>query len=144
MRVLDIGANVGYYTALLADRVGPAGHVTAFEPEPGNHAVLRRTIAVNGFPNVEAVQGAVSQSSGESFLFLSELNQGDHRLYATAGRRRIAVPILAIDSFLPPETLIDFVKMDIQGSEGLALRGMLQTLRRSPNIQILTEFGRRV
>lgn len=140
MRVLDIGANVGYYTALLADRVGPTGHVTAFEPEPGNHAVLCRTIEANGFGNVEVIQGAVSQSAGEGLLFLSELNQGDHRLYATANRRRITVPILALDSFLPAGAVIDFVKMDIQGSEGLALRGMCQTLRRSPDVQVITEF----
>ena len=140
MRVLDIGANVGYYTALLAKQVGPRGRVTAFEPAPGNFAVLGRTVRANSFGNVQTVQGAVSETSGESFLFLSDQNGGDHRLYATEGRQKIAVPLLSVDQFLPPDTRIDFVKMDIQGSEGLALRGMRDTLRHSPNAQILTEF----
>lgn len=140
MHVLDIGANVGYFTALLAQAVGPTGSVTAFEPEPVNHAVLSKTIAANGFAHVHLVRGAVSEATGNSFLFLSELNQGDHRLYATAGRAKISVPNLSLDSFLLPDVPIDFIKMDIQGSEGRALRGMRATLRRNPQVQILTEF----
>ena len=140
MRVLDIGANVGYYTALLAKQVGPAGHVTAFEPEPGNFQVLCRTVGANDFQNVQTIQGAVSDAPGESLLFLSEENQGDHRLYATQGRGSIAVPLVSVDTCLPADVPLDFVKMDIQGSEGKALRGMQETLRRSPNVRILTEF----
>ena len=138
--VLDIGANVGYYTALLARAVGPDGSVTAFEPEPGNFGVLGQTVRANGFGNVQTVRGAVSESPGESFLFLSEQNGGDHRLYATDGREKITVPILSIDTFLPAEQTVGFIKMDVQGSEGLALRGMRETLRRSPDAQILMEF----
>lgn len=140
MQVLDIGANVGYYTALLAKQVGEEGHVTAFEPEPGNYNVLCRTVRANDFQNVQTVQGAVSAAAGESFLFLSEHNQGDHRLYATRGRGSISVPIVSIDTCLPADTIVDFVKMDIQGSEGLALQGMQETLSRSPDVRILTEF----
>ena len=138
--VLDIGANVGYYTALLARAVGPDGSVTAFEPEPGNFGVLGQTVRANGFGSVQTVRGAVSESPGESFLFLSEQNGGDHRLYATDGREKITVPILSIDTFLPPGQAVGFVKMDVQGSEGGALRGMRETLRRSPDAQILIEF----
>ena len=71
---------------------GTDGHVTAFEPEPGNFGILGRTIRANGFGNVQTVQGAVSQSPGESFLFLSEQNGGDHRLYATVGRAKSPSP----------------------------------------------------
>ena len=139
-RALDIGANVGYYTALLARAVGPGGSIIAFEPEPGNFGVLGQTIRANGFGNVQAIRGAISESPGESFLFLSEQNGGDHRLYTTEGREKITVPILSIDTFLPPDQTVGFVKMDVQGSEGLALRGMRETLRRSPDAQILLEF----
>lgn len=140
MQVLDVGANVGYYTALLANQVGTEGHVTAFEPEPGNYNFLCQTVRANDFHNVKTIQGAVSAESGESFLFLSEDNQGDHRLYATKGRGSISVPIVSIDTCLPENTTVDFVKMDIQGSEGLALQGMQETLRRSPRVSLLTEF----
>jgi len=140
MNVLDVGANVGYYTALLARQVGPTGSVTAFEPEPGNYSILCRTVEANKFDNVHTLRGAVASASGESLLYLSLQNQGDHRLYATKGRGSITVPIITIDTYLTPETQLDFVKMDIQGSEGLALRGMRDTLRRSPNVRILTEF----
>ena len=140
MQVLDVGANVGYYTAMLAKQVGVQGHVTAFEPEPGNYNVLCQTVRANDFRNVKTIQGAVSAEPGESFLFLSEHNQGDHRLYATKGRGSISVPIVAIDTCLPKNTILDFVKMDIQGSEGLALQGMQETLNRSPHVRLLTEF----
>ncbi|MDQ2799548.1 MAG: FkbM family methyltransferase, partial [Armatimonadota bacterium] len=97
-------------------------------------------VEANGFAHVQLVRGAVSEATGSSFLFLSEMNQGDHRLYATAGRAKISVPNLSLDSFLLPDAPVDFIKMDIQGSEGLALRGMRATLRRNPQVQILTEF----
>lgn len=140
MKVLDIGANVGYYTALLARQVGPTGSVMAFEPEPGNYNILCRTVEANNFAHVHTMRGAVASATGESLLYLSLQNQGDHRLYATKGRGSISVPIISIDSYLSEESTLDFVKMDIQGSEGLALRGMRESLRRSPNVQILTEF----
>ena len=52
MQVVDVGANVGYYTVLLASLVRPTGRVIACEPDPGNAALLRRSVAENRFSHV--------------------------------------------------------------------------------------------
>ncbi len=141
MRVLDIGANLGYYAAVFAQCVGPQGEVIAFEPEPTNFSFLQRTLAVNGFAQARAVHAAVAEAPGETLLFLSEDNKGDHRLYtARPHQAAISVPVVSIDALLGSGTRVDFIKMDVQGAEGRVLAGMRQTLACNPQAMLLTEF----
>lgn len=60
MTVLDIGANVGYYTLLASDLAGPRGKVYAFEPEPVNYRILCENLKINGTENVAAFPKALS------------------------------------------------------------------------------------
>src|SRR5262245_2134996 len=60
MTFLDLGANVGYFTCLAARKVGPAGRVWAFEPDPRNFRLLVRSVKANGLSNVTAVRAAAS------------------------------------------------------------------------------------
>jgi len=62
MTVVDVGANIGLYTAIAAGRVGPAGRVIAVEPEGRNCRLIHQTLELNRFTNVEVVQAAVSDS----------------------------------------------------------------------------------
>jgi len=141
MRVLDIGANLGYYAAVFAQCVGPQGEVIAFEPEPTNFSFLQRTLAVNGFAQARAVHAAVAEAPGETLLFLSEDNKGDHRLYtARPSQAAISVPVVSIDTLLSGDNRVDFIKMDVQGAEGRVLAGMRQTLACNPQAMLLTEF----
>ena len=66
MVVVDIGAHVGYYTLLAAKQVGPDGKVYAFEPEPGNHALLLKNIGMNGYDNVVATPTTVAPLVGSA------------------------------------------------------------------------------
>ena len=68
---LDVGANVGVHTAVLASAVGSRGRVLAFEPEPTNLARLRENMAQNAFANVEIYPMAASERTGRGVLHLS-------------------------------------------------------------------------
>ncbi len=140
--VLDIGANIGYYTLLAAKLVGPTGRVYAFEPEPVNFELLKKNVQANGFTNVILEQKAVSNQTGRLKLYVSDQNKGDHQIYAS-GESRSFVEIEAVrldDYFRDYTAAIHVVKMDIQGAEGFALEGMEKLLNKFPKLKLLTEF----
>jgi FkbM family methyltransferase len=150
MVFVDIGANIGYYTVIASSLVGTTGKVFAFEPDPENFAFLRKNIAENQCHNVLIDQKAVAAASRQLLLYRSGSNFGDHRTYEPrVGRNReqgttratVAVSAISLDDYFAgrPDS-IDFIKMDIQGSEYDALVGMRGTLSRNPAIIILTEF----
>jgi FkbM family methyltransferase len=140
--VVDVGANIGYYTLLFARRVGPGGHVYAFEPDPRNFELLRRNILQNGYTNVTCVPCAVSDCAGFGRLYRSADNRGDHRIYDSHdGREAIDTRCISLDDyFVGVNRAVNFIKMDIQGAEAQALRGMCRLLARSPGVRIVTEF----
>ena len=141
MRVLDVGANIGYFTLLFARSVGPTGHVYAFEPEPRNFELLQRNLARNGYTNVTALPKAVSRTSGSQRLYKSPDNLGDHRLaHGTAGRDSVDVSVIALDELLPGDARVDFIKLDIQGAECAAVQGARQLITRSAPLCLITEF----
>ena len=137
--VIDIGANIGYFTVLLANLVGPKGKVYAFEPDPRNFRLLQRTIERNGWTHVIAEQKAVSNKAGEFTLYQTQscaantLTPGEHI-------SAVKVHVVTLDDFLSDEPHIDFVKMDMDGSEPLAIQGMAQLIQRSPNLQVVAEY----
>src|SRR5262245_590665 len=79
--VLDIGANIGYYTLIFSKLVGPGGRVYAFEPHPTNFSLLDRNVQTNGYKNATVVRKAVADATGSLKLYESELNSADHRIY---------------------------------------------------------------
>ena len=140
--VLDVGANIGYFTLLFAQQVGPTGHVFAFEPEPRNFELLQRNIALNGFANVTPIQRAAWHEPSTLMLYLNEENRGDHRAYPSE-EARVGVSIAAgpIDDLLGQLARpVDVVKIDIQGAEYNAIRGMRRLLTQNRDVQVLTEF----
>lgn len=139
---LDLGAHVGYYTLLLARLVGPKGKVAAFEPDPDNFALLKRNVEINGYANVELVNAAVEDRPGRRRLFRSSDNAGDHRLHDSPGEPRPAVDVdtVTVDDVLREwRGGVDFVKVDVQGSEGAALDGMAGVLARSARVKVVVE-----
>jgi FkbM family methyltransferase len=140
MIVLDIGANLGYYTLILAKLVGRQGKVYAFEPDPENFRLLSKNIKENKFNNIVAVQKAVADKSGKMNFYLSDAHKGNHALYPEPGRHKIEVEVVDIDSFCGQKIKPDFIKMDIEGAEMLALKGMKQTVQKNNKLIIVTEF----
>jgi FkbM family methyltransferase len=130
MTFVDIGAHVGYMTHLGARAVGPAGRVLAFEPAPGNVALLRENLAANGITNVEVFPAAASDRTGPVTLSLSPWNSGDNRAYPVPDMERLEVPAVRIDDVVATDAQVDVVKVDTQGTDHRALRGMERTLTR--------------
>lgn len=140
--VLDVGANIGYYTLQFAKLVGPSGYVYAFEPDPDNFALLRKNVAQNGYPNVVNIQKAVSDRASSIRLYRNTENHGDHRIYETADDRQyVEVESISIDEFAATlDRPIDLIKFDIQGAEAIAFAGMQKLLRDNRNLKIVMEF----
>ncbi len=142
MQVLDLGANIGYYTLLMARATGPEGRVWAFEPDPDNYALLTANVALNGFSHVTAFHAAAAAAPGRLALYRSAENRGDNRIFDDGGGGHTPIEVEAspVDALLPSGTRLDLVKMDIQGAEAHALAGMTRLLANSPEVVILTEY----
>lgn len=143
MRVLDVGAHIGYYTSLFSRLVGEKGAVYAFEPHPENFAVLTRN-ARRG--NVRRFNLAVGDRSGHVTLHLSP-GSSNHSLMPgyTESRGTLQVECAVLDDLfaageLPP---VDFVKIDVEGGELAALNGMERLLAASPRAALLVELNPR-
>ena len=126
--MIDIGANIGFYTMLAARQVGPTGRVLAFEPSPENVALLLRSAQANGFSNVAAHTLAVADAQGRVTFSMDDSNGGIHR--GRIGVNAVWVDAVALDEFLPPGQPVDLVKIDVEGCEGLVIRGMQRLLAR--------------
>lgn len=140
---MDIGANIGVYTAVAAKHIGVSGTVIAVEPDESNCSFIRRTIRRNGFTNTTVIQKAAGNRCGNAELFLCDLNKADHRIYdATGDRPKVIIEMTTVDAILEstPLTGLDLIKMDVQGAELLVFHGMQKTLRVSPKVKIILEF----
>jgi FkbM family methyltransferase len=131
--VLDLGANVGMYTLLMARWAGPAGKVFAFEPAPGIAGVLGEHIRLNGLGDrVEAVQAAVGEAVGQVTFFAAGLSgHGSVAAAAVPGGTPAVVPVTTVDAFCEQRGLAPtFVKIDVEGYEAHVLDGARETIRR--------------
>lgn len=137
--VIDIGANIGYFTVLLAKLVGEKGRVYAFEPDPRNFELLKRTIKQNNFTQVIAEQFAVSNRNGEVSFYQTK-SWAANTLNREYNLPSVEVDVVSLDVYLFIERNIRFVKIDTDGSEILAIQGMQNLIKQSPNIRILAEY----
>lgn len=142
MTVIDIGAHIGYFTRLFAAAVGPSGHVYAFEPDPSNFALLKQNTAY--LANTQIYQLAVSDQMGQIDFFHSELKTGCHSTIPSPLRQtKIIVSADVLDKFVDKQKIdqVDVIKMDIEGGEPAALRGMEKIIAKNLQMQIVAEFN---
>ena len=125
--VFDIGANVGFYTLLASELVGPKGHVYSFEPVPRNINFLKEHLRLNQVTNTTIIETAVSDINGEAY-FDDSPNNSMGRLAISGGRR---VRTVTIDSLVREGQLPrpDCLKIDVEGAEAQVLAGAQSTLR---------------
>jgi len=140
--VLDLGANVGYYSLLAARLIGEKGKVYAFEPEPVNYSLLLKNIELNGYDNIVAVQKAVSNVAGKVRLFLDKKDTGAHTIYQPDDEREFTEveSVILDDFFKDKEHPINVIKMDVEGAEMAAFSGMARIIRESENLKMFVEF----
>jgi FkbM family methyltransferase len=129
--VLDIGANVGYYTMKLSELVGPEGRVFAFEPLTATSEILAFAARFAPYENITIFNTAVSDKP-ELLKFSIGKNQDGLPNYFTARAAESgnhAVFATTIDSLALPRC-VSFVKIDTEGSENAVLRGMEALIER--------------
>jgi FkbM family methyltransferase len=131
--VVDAGARIGAFAAKISAAVGEEGRIIAIEPEPRNYACLRKNIEANRLNNVTAIQKMLWSRAQQLDLILSG-NSASHSAYCDAfyGSTGKSIPVEAetLDRILEDLGIrsVDFIKMDIEGSEIEALKGMPKTL----------------
>ena len=143
--VVDVGANIGYYTILLADKVGKNGKVYAFEPDKTNYEILVKNIKANNLENVVSVNAAVGSKNGKDFLYKSSENFGDHKLFETlhssntsldppktVAFRRVgkkeAIKVTKLDNYIKEP--VDLIKIDTQGWEPEVISGAKKIIKK--------------
>ncbi len=137
--VLDIGANIGFYAEILSNIVGEKGKVHCFEPDVTNFSHLKNRC--QKLSNVQINNKAVSDKTETIKIYTSKKLNVDHRTYKPDEYdQEIDIHAIAVDEYLASSTSeINFIKMDIQGFEMSAVKGMIKTLQ-SPNLKMLSEF----
>lgn len=125
--VIDVGANVGFFTRRFAAWTGPDGRVLAIEPERVNFERLRATTARFGAA-VEAIQGVAADREGTLNLVVNPIHPGDHHI----GAEGVAVAAHTIDGLIAQRghRPLSLIKIDVQGGELAVIDGAAETLRR--------------
>lgn len=125
--VLDIGANVGFYSVLAAKKIAPNGRVFAFEPVRRNADFLRRHIAINGADNILVIESACGRESGET-VFFSGPNAAMGSLCPVGGSS-FRVEVVSIDDFVESRNIQpDVMKIDVEGAEYDVICGAEKTI----------------
>lgn len=130
--IMDLGANIGSYTLRFAQKTGPMGRVVSIEAMEGNAQFLRRSIELNRLTNVTLVQSAVGAIHSQVSLYSSghsssaRLKKGGD--FNPIGETQMTTGDRIVENL--QLTRLDWIKMDIEGSEPDALRGLTQTAAR--------------
>lgn len=140
MTVVDIGANNGFFTLIMAMLVGGTGRVICFEPNPYTFVKLNENLRINNYKNITPVQKAISDSSGIARIS----NLSDSALNSCIlnfEEESIETETMTLDDYFSNNNIgrCDLIKMDIEGSEHFALKGMMQTIRKNWHIQLIIE-----
>lgn len=132
MTVVDAGANVGFYTALAAERCGAGGRVIAYEPSPYASERLRAMVERNRLDRVTAVEAALGDAAGQGTLFIErDANHSPSLIRSRDAADASAVEVRTLDAEAARLGLdkIDLLKLDVEGYETQVLAGAGELLR---------------
>ncbi len=143
MSVVDIGANIGIHTLQLARLVGSKGIVVAIEPIPDSYNTLCRNIHENKLSDIVVpMEVGVSDRVDHGTIFLGrfDLSCSSRFKNGNVTSNGVGIEFTTLDNLLR-EHKVDFIKMDIEGGEGYALRGMSEVSKVNPNLMMVMEFN---
>jgi FkbM family methyltransferase len=137
--IFDVGANVGYFTLLFSDLVGPKGSVHAFEPvEPTFERVSHRVRSESCYPNVLLNLAACSEKAGVAEIIVPDEDFGQASMRAhqngswssSSAVKTYSAPAIKLDDYVAEKKLnaVDFIKCDAEGAELLVLKGAANVL----------------
>ena len=147
--VVDIGANLGYFTLLAAKKVGRGGAVIAIEPDNINFMYLMANIALNGVSRwTVPKEVAISDKKGKAKLFVCPYDSGHHTINQAKGIKdykdnkdkikSYEVVTYTLDEFV--RLPINVIKIDAEGAEALILKGMKKTIKKNKGLKLFIEF----
>lgn len=151
-QVVDVGANIGYFTVLGAKLTGPAGRVVGFEANPRLRPIAARNLAANSMHGHAEVRHLAAWSEAtELVLHLRRHFTGNssfapfdpaflHQLGDEASEP-VTVPAAALDDELADFGRVDVVKIDVEGAELRVMQGLRRTLAANERIQVLCEWS---
>lgn len=152
MVVLDVGANYGYYSILMAQLVGPDnGKVISFEANPYLSSLFQDSVNINGFNNRVTVNNvALSSEKSDAAAFFVPPNAPMNGHLISSREKRygnkipegsIDVETTRLDDIIPAGTKIDFAKVDIEGAEYQFWQGAKRVRKDNPQMSFLLEFN---
>ena len=129
--VLDIGANIGYYTVIFSNLVGDTGSVYAFEPTKNYSQFLDKNLAINKVKNVKTFNFGFSDEVEIVKIYINNSSATIHPTTESTNKVE-SINLTTIDNFVTKEKLkkIDFIKIDVDGHEPAILKGGLKTIKR--------------
>jgi FkbM family methyltransferase len=134
MVLMDVGANIGYYSLAACAETRDDAKIFAFEPEPQVGAMLRDNLALNAFKSVSTDTRALADKRGVLRLNVNAANTGKHSLVQSddPNVQQIEIQTLTMDEFVAERGIarVDLIKIDVEGAEGLVLTGAMNTIRR--------------
>jgi len=140
--VIDIGANIGYFSMCAASRVGPEGKVYAFEPYSENVKMIYLSKRLNDFEQVEIIPMAASDRSGMCLFDNSGSNGFIRELGGSASRVINSTPVYMtqVDSMVPSGQSVKLIKIDVEGAEYMAIKGATDVIRQQ-RPTVVSEFS---
>lgn len=123
--VVDVGASIGHFALSLARQVGASGKVIAIEPTKNQFPYLLENIKLNGYTNIEALNIGAADVNETIDL---QVNAGS----------RFPLECRVLDEILPEK--VDFIKIDVDGSEPRVLKGLVKTFERNPQLKMIIEY----
>lgn len=142
---VEVGANIGYHTLAMSERIGPAGKLHAFEANPGLAGLVEKTVLLNGYADrVDVYSRAVTSKVGPvSFDFMTHANGGGHISVGDplADETRIVVTGTTLDESLAHVAAVDMLRIDAEGAEPLIVSGAQALIGRSPTLVIVMEWS---
>jgi len=126
--VLEVGANIGAHTLVLAQLVGPTGSVVAFEPQRIVYQTLCANLALNSIPNVHCYHAAVGKAPGQMVVPALDYSRDNNFAGLELGSYKDGeiVPVLTIDSLNLRKC--NFLKIDVEGMEQEVLEGAVRSI----------------
>jgi FkbM family methyltransferase len=137
--VIDVGANIGYYTTLFAKSTGNEGFVYAFEPTTIFHNLLVENISLNHFSNVTIIKKGLSNKKGNIEILIDNSSASIHQPQKGDVINKEIIELTTLDDYVEEFGLekINFIKIDIDGHEPFVLEGAIRSIFKFKPIVIL-------
>jgi len=135
MNIIDIGANIGATTLILAKKVAAVGQVFSFEPSPFNYKLAHENISLNNFSNIKLINQGLGNEKTTAFLYnVNTNNRGMQRLLKNSSENgsyekssvQVDTHDNSMNNFSIPSP--SFIKIDVEGYEYNVLLGGKETI----------------